>query len=77
MKIGAIDIKGEINLSFNTDMIAPKTINQKVYRNVFRAKIKSNLDASEAFGRVGIPPKRLLSTRKLLSADDYNEAAKL
>jgi len=77
MKIGAIDTKGEINLSFNTDMIAPKTINQKVYRNVFRAGIKSSIDGSESFGRVGKPPKRLLSTRKLLSAENYNEATKL
>jgi len=37
MHIGAITTEGEIEITFNQDMLAPNSVDQAVYKNVFRA----------------------------------------
>jgi len=44
MKIGAISGKGEVEISFNTPMLYPETINQDTYKGVFGMSIESNVD---------------------------------
>ena len=51
MKIGPIAANGSIGVDFNTDMIAPEAINQRVYQKVFQYSMTGD-DGTKVYGKI-------------------------
>ena len=60
MEIGPITAKGEIEMGFNQDMVAPNGVTQSTYKSVFSIQLESGIDGSVAAGRVGVSTSRRL-----------------
>ena len=52
MTIGPVEPDGTIKVDFNTEMLNPSMINQRVYQKVFQFTMENQEDGSRIYGKI-------------------------